>query len=71
VELRLERKRRATSCRLGASVERKKYSDIWPSLEDRKIELLMICLMKNKEQRREKSSGGLLGTDRGKGEGQS
>jgi hypothetical protein len=42
VELGLERKRRAASCRLGGLVGRKKYSDIWPSSEDRKIEPLLI-----------------------------
>jgi hypothetical protein len=52
VDLGLERKRRAASCRLGVSVERKKYGDIWPSSEDRKIEPLLICLMKNKQQRK-------------------
>jgi hypothetical protein len=69
VELGLERKRRAVSCRLGASIERKKYGDIWPNSEDRKMELLLICLMKNKEQRRENST--VLGIERGKGEGES
>jgi len=37
--------------------------DVWPSSAERKIEQLLICLMENKEHRREKSSGGLLGME--------
>ena len=37
--------------------------DVWPSSEERKIELLLICLMENKEHMREKSSGALLGME--------
>ena len=37
--------------------------NVWPSSEERKIELLLICLMENKEHMREKSSGGLLGME--------
>jgi hypothetical protein len=42
---------REEESQLGASVERREYGDVWPSLEERKIDLLLICLMENKRSK--------------------